>query len=93
MRTKVLDSREIYDGINSMLYVKDAIAYRVDDLMSLLAFLSSATSSSDADPIDLHRQLFSTKVGHQETIPKLCRWNGHHFFHLLSTLPFDGFVF
>ncbi|KAH9953093.1 hypothetical protein BC827DRAFT_1273837 [Russula dissimulans] len=34
MRTKVLDSREIYDGINSMLYVKDAIAYRVDDLMN-----------------------------------------------------------
>jgi len=40
MRTKVLDSRELSEGATSMLYVRDAIRYRVDDLISLSGLLS-----------------------------------------------------
>jgi len=32
MRTKVVDSRELSESTNSMLYVRDAIRYRIDDL-------------------------------------------------------------
>ncbi len=34
MRTKVLDSRELWYGVESILYVKDAIRYRMNDLTS-----------------------------------------------------------
>jgi len=40
MRTKVLDSRELSEHTNSMLHVRDAIRYRVDDLISLSGLLS-----------------------------------------------------
>ena len=37
MRTKVVDSRELWNSIESLLRVKDAIRYRVDDLASMFA--------------------------------------------------------
>jgi len=42
MLTKVLDSRELLESMKSVLYIRDAIRYRVDDLISLSALLSSA---------------------------------------------------
>jgi hypothetical protein len=38
MRTKVVDSRELWEGVKSMSYVQEAIRYRVDDLISISAF-------------------------------------------------------
>ncbi|KAH9171881.1 hypothetical protein EDB89DRAFT_1851867 [Lactarius sanguifluus] len=35
MRTKVLDSRELWYGVETILYVKDAIQYRVNDLANI----------------------------------------------------------
>jgi hypothetical protein len=35
MRTKVLDSRELWYSVESILYVKDAIRYRVNDLKNI----------------------------------------------------------
>jgi hypothetical protein len=32
MRTKVVDSRELWHSVESVFYVHDAIGYRVDDL-------------------------------------------------------------
>jgi hypothetical protein len=40
MRIKVVDSREIWHSVESVLYVHDAIGYRVDDLTSTSAFSS-----------------------------------------------------
>ena len=37
MRVKVVDSRELWNSIESVLRVKDVIRYRVDDLASMFA--------------------------------------------------------
>jgi hypothetical protein len=37
MRTKIVDSRELWHCVESVLYVYDAIGYRVNDLASMLA--------------------------------------------------------
>jgi len=37
MRGKVVDSREIWNCVESVLYVEDAIRYRVDDLACVFA--------------------------------------------------------
>ena len=37
MRIKVVDSRELWNSIESVLRVKDVIRYRVDDLASMFA--------------------------------------------------------
>jgi hypothetical protein len=47
MRTKVVDSRELWNGAESVLYLQDAIGYRVDDLTSMSALSSSATWHAD----------------------------------------------
>jgi len=47
MRTKVLDARELSEGMKSMSCIEDAIRYRVDDLTSLSACLSSALPYAD----------------------------------------------
>jgi len=61
MRTKIPDSREIYDSVTSIAYVYDAVSYRVDDLISMLSLLSSLAWY--ADLIDVYRHLFSPKDG------------------------------
>jgi hypothetical protein len=38
MRTKVVDSRELWEGVKSMSYIQEAIGYRVGDLTSMSAF-------------------------------------------------------
>jgi hypothetical protein len=43
MRIKVVDSRELWHSVESVLYVHDAIGYRVDDLTSTSALSSSAS--------------------------------------------------
>jgi hypothetical protein len=56
MRTKVVDSRELWYSAESVLYVRDAIQYRVDDLTSM------STPPSISWPVDLfntRRQLFA----------------------------------
>jgi hypothetical protein len=47
MRTKIPDSREIYDSVASIAYVYDAVSYRVDDLISMLSLLCSLAWYAD----------------------------------------------
>jgi hypothetical protein len=61
MRTKIPDSREIYDSVASIGYLYDAVCYRVYDLSSMLSLLSSLAWY--ADQIDVYRHLFSSKDG------------------------------
>jgi hypothetical protein len=42
MRTKVLEPRELWFGLDSILFVQDAIKYRVNNLISMSAALCSA---------------------------------------------------
>lgn len=37
MRTTILDLRELWEGVVAMIYVQEAIRYRVDDLTSMSA--------------------------------------------------------
>jgi hypothetical protein len=57
MRTKVLDARELSEGVKSMSCVQDAIRYRVDDLTSLSTCLSPALSYVDL--LDSQTTLFN----------------------------------
>ena len=41
MRAKVVDSRELWNSVESVLYLRDAIRYRVDDLASMFPSSSS----------------------------------------------------
>jgi len=45
MRTKVVDSRELWEGVNSITHVQEAISYRVGDLTSISAFSLSHSQS------------------------------------------------
>jgi hypothetical protein len=42
MRTKVLDTRELWFSLDSILFVQDAIKHRVNNLISMSAALCSA---------------------------------------------------
>ena len=77
MRTKIPDSREIYDSVASIACVYDAVCYRVDDLISMLS--PSSSLAWYADQIDAYRHLFSPEDGSSETIPRLCVWNCESF--------------
>ena len=61
MRTKILHPREIWDSVDSICYVHDAVSYRVNDLTSIISLLSSVIRY--ADLIDVYRQFFSSKNG------------------------------
>ena len=89
MRTKVVDSRELWEGVNSITHVQEAISYRVGDLTSTLAF---SLSHSVTNAINLLRQLFSTKAGHRKAVPKFCLWNGDYFSTFESILLSDVFA-
>jgi len=43
MRIKVVDFRDLWESAQSILYIEDAITYRVDGLTSASVHLSSAT--------------------------------------------------
>jgi len=72
MRTKLPDSREIWESVQSICSVYDAVSYRVDDLNSMLSLISAVAWYTDL--IDLYRLLFSPKNGWWKTVPKLCLW-------------------
>ena len=59
MRVKVVDSRELWNSVASVLYVVDAIRYRVDDLASMSAssflLFSMLTGSTHADTFSQQR--------------------------------------
>ena len=72
MRTKIPDSREIWESVQSICSVYDAVSYRVDDLNSMLSLVSLVVWYTDL--IDLYRLLFSPKNRWWKTAPKLCLW-------------------
>ena len=75
MRTKILTMREILDGAQGILYIINAIIYRVQDLTR-----ESVSSSIVTCYLNLIcRQLFSAKTRSRETVPKLCFWNCGQF--------------
>ena len=59
MRVKVVGSRELWSSIESVIYVQNAIQYRVDDLASVSASsflpLSMLTGSTHADTFSQQR--------------------------------------
>ena len=59
MQVKVVDSRELWNSVESILYLHDAIRYRVDDLASMSAphFLpfGMLTDSTHADTFSQQR--------------------------------------
>jgi len=61
MRTKIPQPREIWDSMDSISRVHDAVNYRVYELTSILFLLPSVIRY--ADLIDLYRHLFSSKNG------------------------------
>lgn len=56
MRTKVVDSRELWEGVKSVTYVYEAISYRVGDLTSISAYSLSHTQSLT---LSIHSDNFS----------------------------------
>ena len=60
MRSKIPDSREMYDSAASIRCVYDAVSYRVDDLTSTFCLFSS--SAWYAYLIDVLRHIFSSKA-------------------------------
>ena len=60
MRAKVVDSRELWNAVESILYLHDAIRYRVDDLASMSA--PSFSTIWHADRFNVRRHLFTTKA-------------------------------
>ena len=78
MRTKIVDPRELDQCVDSILFVEDAIRYRVKSLTSMLAMLRSAGGRTDL--IIPRRQLFSAEAGHSEAIRELCPRDCDDFF-------------
>src|ERR1700752_2127364 len=69
MRTKIVDPRELSEGVKSMSCVEDSVTYRVGDLTSTLAFSLHLRTLTNHFT---HRQLFSPKAGPGEAVPKFC---------------------
>jgi hypothetical protein len=84
MRTKIPSMHELLEGAQGILYIRDAIMYRVDDLKRL-----SVSSSTVACDVNLNRQLFSAETGSRETVRKLRFWDCGLFIISLIALPFD----
>jgi hypothetical protein len=61
MRTKIPHPREIWDSVDSIILVHDAVSYRMNDLTGILSLLSLLIRH--ADLIGVRRQLFSSKDG------------------------------
>ena len=56
MRTKVVDSRELWEGVKSVTHVQEAIGYRVGDLTSIS---SSSLSHSRSLTLSIYSDNFS----------------------------------
>jgi hypothetical protein len=70
MRTKVLSSRELWYSVETILYVKDAIRYRVNDLTSsFLLYCLAAPRRS------FHRHIHATKKQFRKTLREFCLWH------------------
>ena len=70
MRTKVLDSRELWYCVDSILHVKDAIRYRVDDLTSSFSLYRLAVLRQS-----LHRHIHSAKEQSRKALRELRLWH------------------
>jgi hypothetical protein len=83
MRTKILSMRELLDGTNGIMYIREAITYRVQDLTRV-----SILSSTVACCVNLiRRQLFSAETRSREAVPKLCFWHCGLFIIPRTALP------
>jgi len=64
MRTKVLDSRELWYSVGTIFYVNDAIQYRVNDLKSTSP--SFSLSSLAALRRSIHKDIFTQQRNNPE---------------------------
>jgi hypothetical protein len=71
MRTKILTIGELLEGARGILYIREAITYRIQDLTRMS--ISSSTVACYVNSI--RRQLFSTETRSRETVPKLRFWD------------------
>jgi hypothetical protein len=80
MRTKIISMRELQEGAQGILYIQEAIKYRVQDLTR-----ASVSSSTVACYVNLVlRQLLSAETRSRETVPKL-RFRDCGFFIISRT--------
>ncbi len=83
MRTKILNMRELLEGAQGIIYIYQAVVYRVQGLTSVL-FLSSAVACY----VNLiYRQLHSAETRSRETVPKFRFWDCGLFIVLRVYLP------
>jgi hypothetical protein len=88
MRTKVLDPRELWYSVESIVFVQDAIRYRVDDLASMFAALSSAMWH-----VDMHVDIFSqSKLDPQKQFQNFVYGIVNYLFFFWTVLLSDIFV-
>lgn len=63
MRTKVVDSRELWEGVKSVTHVQEAIGYRVGDLTSI-----SSSSLSHSRSLTLSQSTQTTFLNKSWTL-------------------------
>jgi hypothetical protein len=91
MRTKILTMGELTEGAQGIIYIREAIKYRVQDLTRVS--ISSFTVMCYVYLI--RRQLFSPETRPRETVPNLRFWDCGLFFiswqlHLLTWLSYSS---
>jgi hypothetical protein len=63
MRTKVPSMHELLEGMDGIIYIRDAIKYRVEDLRR-----KPVLSSTLACDVNLNRQILPTETRSRETV-------------------------
>jgi transposase len=70
MRTKIPSIHELLEGVGGIAFIRDAIAYRIEDLTRV-----SVSSSTACYAKLVRRELFSAETRTRETVRKLRFWD------------------
>jgi hypothetical protein len=76
MRTKIVSMGELLEGAQGILYIREAIMYRVQDLNRVSILPTTAYFVNL-----ICRELFSAEARSRETVPKLRFWDCGLFYH------------
>jgi hypothetical protein len=88
MCTKILNMRELLEGVQGILYINEAVADRVQSLTRM-----SVSSSSVVCNVNLiHRQLHSAETRSREAVSELRFWDCRSFIFFRISRPFDMLV-
>jgi hypothetical protein len=84
MRTKIVSMGDLMEGAQGILYIREAITYRVQDLTRV------SVSPSTACYVNLiRRQLLSAETRSRETASKLRFWDCRLFLHFPDSPTFS----